>query len=80
MGNDYYFGTNSVKTQGSKANRLPNPNLKWEESEQTDIGLDLGFFNSALTFTVDYFVKKTNGRIMRSLPPWASIYSRPQRW
>ena len=64
MGNDYYFGTNSVKTQGSKANRLPNPNLKWEESEQTDIGLDLGFFNSALTFTVDYFVKKTNGMII----------------
>jgi TonB-linked SusC/RagA family outer membrane protein len=64
MGYDYYFGTNSVKTHGSKANRLPNPNLKWEESEQTDIGLDLGFFNSALTFTVDYFVKKTNGMII----------------
>ena len=64
MGNDYYFGTNSVKNHGSKANRLPNPNLKWEESEQTDIGLDLGFFNSALTFTVDYFVKKTNGMII----------------
>ena len=61
MGNDYYFGTNSVKNHGSKANRLPNPDLKWEESEQTDLGLDLGFFNSALTFTVDYFVKKTNG-------------------
>lgn len=64
MGNDYYFGTNSVKNHGSKANRLPNPNLKWEESEQTDIGLDLGFFNSALTFTVDYFIKKTNGMII----------------
>ena len=64
MGYDYYFGTNSVKTHGSKANRLPNPDLKWEESEQTDIGLDLGFFNSALTFTVDYFVKKTNGMII----------------
>ena len=64
MGNDYYFGTNSVKNHGSKANRLPNPDLKWEESEQTDLGLDLGFFNSALTFTVDYFVKKTNGMII----------------
>ena len=64
MGNDYYFGTNSVKNHGSKANRLPNPNLKWEESEQTDLGLDLGFFNNALTFTVDYFVKKTNGMII----------------
>lgn len=64
MGNDYYFGTNSIKNHGSKANRLPNPDLKWEESEQTDLGLDLGFFNSALIFTVDYFVKKTNGMII----------------
>ncbi len=64
MGNDYYFGTGNVKNHGSKANRLPNPDLKWEESEQTDIGLDLGFFNNALTFTVDYYVKKTNGMII----------------
>lgn len=64
MGNDYYFGTGNVKYHGSKADRLANPDLKWEESEQTDIGLDLGFFSNALTFTVDYFVKKTNGMII----------------
>lgn len=67
MGNDYYFGTSNIKNHGSKANRLANPDLKWEESEQTDLGLDLGFFNSALTFSVDYFVKKTNGMII-SMP------------
>ena len=67
MGNDYYFGTSNIKNHGSKANRLANPDLKWEESEQTDLGLDLGFFNSALTFSIDYFVKKTNGMII-SMP------------
>lgn len=67
MGNDYYFGTSNIKNHGSKANRLANPDLKWEESEQTDLGLDFGFFNSALTFSVDYFVKKTNGMII-SMP------------
>lgn len=67
MGNDYYFGTSNIKNHGSKANRLANPDLKWEESEQTDLGLDLGFFNSALTFSVDYFIKKTNGMII-SMP------------
>ncbi len=65
MGNNYLFGgQTSVKYNGSKAQRLANPDLKWEESEQTDIGLDLAFFNSALTFSVDYYIKKTNGMII----------------
>ncbi|WP_028897241.1 TonB-dependent receptor [Prevotella sp. HUN102] len=63
-GNNYYFGTNSTLTLGSKANALPNPDLKWEESEQTNFGLDFGFFNNALTLSMDYFSKKTNGMLM----------------
>ena len=70
-GNNYYFGKNSTLAQGSKANGLANPDLKWEESEQTDFGLDFAFFNSALTFTVDYFKKKTNGMLMTmSIPSY----------
>jgi TonB-dependent starch-binding outer membrane protein SusC len=63
-GNNYYFGNPVTLAQGSKASGLANPDLKWEESEQTDIGLDFGFFQNALTFTVDYFKKKTNGMLM----------------
>ena len=61
---NYYFGTSQNLTYGSKANRLANEDLKWEESEQTDLGIDLGFFDNSLTFAVDYFVKKTNGMII----------------
>ena len=61
---NYYLGMANVMNVGSKANRLANEDLKWEESEQTDIGLDLGFMNNALTFSVDYFIKKTNGMII----------------
>ena len=61
---NYYFGQPASMIYGSKANRLANEDLKWEESEQTNIGLDLGFFNNKLTFSVDYFVKKTNGMII----------------
>lgn len=61
---NYYFGQSAAMVYGSKANRLANEDLKWEESEQTDLGLDFGFFNSALTFSVDYFIKKTNGMII----------------
>mgnify|MGYP002425854832 CR=1 FL=1 len=58
------FGRDAQKYIGSKAARLANPDLKWEESEQTDIGLDFGFFNNALTFSADYYIKKTNGMII----------------
>ncbi len=64
MGNNVLFGRNATKWIGSKAQRLANPDLKWEESEQTDFGIDLGFFNNALTFSADYYIKKTNGMIL----------------
>ena len=36
--------------------QLPNPGLKWERSEQTDIGLDFGLFNNRLSGEIDYYV------------------------
>ena len=35
-----------------------NDGLKWETSEQTNIGIDARFLNSRLTVTADYFHKK----------------------
>ncbi len=68
-GNNYIFGNSENVINGVKPNGLSNQDLKWEESEQTDIGLDLGFFNNALTFTVDYYKKKTNGMLMTMAIP-----------
>ena len=61
---NYYFGQTAAMIYGSKANRLANEDLKWEESEQTDFGVDFGFWNNKLTFSVDYYIKKTNGMII----------------
>ncbi|WP_374165000.1 SusC/RagA family TonB-linked outer membrane protein [Arcticibacter sp. MXS-1] len=44
---------------GASLEYLPNPDIKWEASEQTNIGLDLAFLNNRLTFSGDYYVKKT---------------------
>lgn len=44
-----------------------NPNVKWETSTQTDVGLDLGLFNNALNFTLDYYNKKTSNMLL-SIP------------
>lgn len=64
-GYDVIFGRGAGnKNIGTKAGGLANPDLRWEESTQTDIGLDLAFLHNALTFTVDYFSKTTNGMLM----------------
>lgn len=69
MGSNVLFGKVPTKYVGSKAETTANPDLKWEESEQTDLGIDFGFWNNALTFTVDYFIKKTNGMIIEMPVP-----------
>jgi TonB-linked SusC/RagA family outer membrane protein len=78
MNNNYLFGTSATKYIGSKASIMANPDLRWEESEQTDIGVDLGFFNSALTLSIDYFSKKTNGMIIERPIPSYCGENKPQ--
>lgn len=46
---------------GVSASRIGKDNLKWEETKQFNMGLDLNFFNSRLTVTADYYNKYTNG-------------------
>lgn len=53
-----------------------NADLKWETSEQFDAGLDLRFFNGALTFTADWFQKKTKDMLLdKPIPLYTSFYS-----
>lgn len=77
-GNNYYFGTSDgTVMNGTKPSGLTNPDLHWEESEQTDVGLDFGLFDQALTFTVDYFDKQTNGMLMTMPVPSYAGDSKP---
>jgi len=57
--NDYVFG-NQV-TPGKSLNGIGNSFLTWETTEGYDIGLDLELFNNRLSFTYDYYWKKTDG-------------------
>ncbi len=41
-------------------NRYGNEDLKWESSESTNIGADVGFFNNRLNFSAEYYVKNTS--------------------
>jgi TonB-linked SusC/RagA family outer membrane protein len=43
-----------------KTERFGNPDLKWESTAQTNVGVDMGFFNNKLEFTAEYFAKTTS--------------------
>ena len=58
------IGSGETVVNGVQAGALANPDLKWEESIQTDLGLDLGFFSNSLTFSFDWYKKKTSGMII----------------
>ena len=47
---------------------VPNSAIKWEESEQLDIGLDFIFMQRKLNLTADYFVKTTNDLLIGFIP------------
>ncbi len=53
---------------GTTFSRLANPDLQWETSEQTDVGLDFGLFKGALSGTVDFF-RKVSSNILLVVPP-----------
>lgn len=59
-GQNYTFGPGETITNGSVALSAANPDLKWETSTQTDIGLDLELLEGRIAFTTDYFIKKTS--------------------
>lgn len=46
-------------------NRTANPSLKWETTTQTNVGLDFGLFQGALTGSVDYFNKNTSDMLLQ---------------
>ncbi|MNI38652.1 TonB dependent receptor [compost metagenome] len=58
---------------------LDNPSLKWETTNQTDIGLDASFLNSRLTIAADYYAKKTIGLLLDSRVPYSSGYAKVLR-
>lgn len=48
--------------------RPANPDLQWEVSNQTDVGLEFGLLQGALTGTVDYFKKRSSHILLKGYP------------
>ena len=72
LGENYYSFTNQLISAATPSDQLPNPELVWEKSKQTDIGIDTRFFNNRLNFSVDYFHKITDGLLAPGPAPVVS--------
>ncbi len=60
-------GSNTSTQQGYISSQIGNSKIKWEASEQTNFGLDLGLFNNRIYLTADYFIKKTRDVLVNPL-------------
>ncbi|HLT09078.1 MAG TPA: TonB-dependent receptor [Cyclobacteriaceae bacterium] len=74
------LGNYSVIFGGSRAigigvNRLANPDLKWEKTQQVDVGLELGLFEGRLNFEADIYRKLTTNMLLSAPVPSSSGYS-----
>ena len=69
------YDFNSVLITGFAANRLSNPNLKWEKTKQYDVGIDLGLLDNRINLTVDAYYKKTNDLLLSIPIPLSTGYS-----
>ena len=73
----YYFGTDkTVQTLGSYPARVPNGNIKWETSEQIDLGFDIHFIDSKLQLNFDWYQKNTRDWLVLA-PALASFGTNP---
>jgi len=76
-GNNYSFGNEGEITTGYANQTLDNPDLKWEETSQTNVGFESRFFND-FNLTVDLFKKTTTG-ILRpiNIPGYVGVTTNP---
>jgi iron complex outermembrane receptor protein len=70
-GSRYAFGDQPVT--GVTPIRNANPDLKWEETAQTNVALDYGIFNNRLNGSLEYYVKNTHDLLLTVLVPQPAV-------
>ncbi|WP_372745362.1 SusC/RagA family TonB-linked outer membrane protein [Lutibacter sp.] len=70
-----FEGTAYNQKSGLSPIQLGNPDLKWEKTDQVDIGLDFGILNNRISGEIDYYVKKTNDLLLDEPIPGTSGFT-----
>jgi len=67
--NSKYPGADDVYQPGAEIDKLINPDLVWETTEQLDLGFDLRALDGKLSFSMDYYNKKTKDLLATGTGP-----------
>jgi len=68
---EYYtsFILPGISEESIRALSAPNPNLRWEKTTSSNVGLDLGLFNNRIYLTGDYYFRRSSDLIgLKSVP------------
>ncbi len=60
-----YYVIDGVPVVGTTPGGASNPDLKWEETTMTNIGLDLGLFKNKFTLSAEYYMNSSNDLLMQ---------------
>ena len=55
--------------------RIANPDLKWETTEQLNVGIDASILAGRISTTIDYFIKTTRDMLINVPLPRATGYN-----
>lgn len=66
---------NDTQQVGIRRGRPSNPDLKWETTNQLDIGLEFGFANNRISGEIDYYYKKTKDLLLARQIPRATGFN-----
>lgn len=73
-----YMGSNYAGLAGLFSTSIPSPDLKWETTTQTNIGIDFGFLDNRISGEVDYYIKETEDLLLNTQIPsstgFTSVY------
>ena len=72
------MSANTRVSPGYRQVAIGNPNLKWEENESMNLGLDLEFMSGAATFVLDLYQRDSDNLLFNPpLPATAGRASAP---
>ncbi len=69
------YNLNNTYQTAIRPSGIANPDLRWEKSAQSDIGLDISLFNNRISVIMDYYHKRTNDLLYVKTLPLSSGYS-----
>mgnify|MGYP005787551037 FL=1 len=73
-GNSFDYVFDGTRVPGYYFSNMANDKLKWETTEQWNVGIDLGFFEDRLKVTADWYDKVTHNLLLYALLPASSGY------